>query len=105
VSLVTWVWELYLAGDILQAADERLCMSFSEEEMRCLLIVGLWCTNPICRERPKAWQVIKVFQLEAALPELPSDMHDPVLHPLLRNKGASDSFRPSITSSLKDHGR
>jgi serine/threonine protein kinase len=105
VSLVTWVWELYLAGDILQAADERLCMSFSEEEMRCLLIVGLWCTNPNYRERPKARQVIKVLQLEAALPELPLDMHDPVLHPLLRNKGASDSFRPSITSSLKDHGR
>lgn len=105
VSLVTWVWELYLAGDILQAADERLCMSFSEEEMRCLLIVGLWCTNPNYRERPKAGQVIKVLQLEAALPELPPDMHDPVLHPLLRNKGARDSFRPSITSSLKDLGR
>lgn len=105
VSLVTWVWELYLAGDILQAADERLSMSFSEEEMRCLLIVGLWCTNPNYRERPKAGQVIKVLQLEAAFPELQPDMHDPVLHPLLQTKGERDSFRPSITSSLKDMGR
>lgn len=105
VSLVTWVWELYLAGDILQAADERLSMSFSEDEMRCLLIVGLWCTNPNYRERPKAGQVIKVLQLEVALPELPPDMHDPVLHPLLRTKGERSSFRPSITSSLEDLGR
>ncbi|XP_059460240.1 L-type lectin-domain containing receptor kinase IX.1-like [Corylus avellana] len=105
VSLVTWVWEFYLAGDLLQAADERLSMSFSEDQMRCLLIVGLWCTNPNYRERPKAGQVIKVLQLEVALPELPPDMHDPLLHPLLKTKGELGSFRPSITSSLKDLGR
>ncbi|KAJ7966290.1 putative Kinase [Quillaja saponaria] len=34
VPLVRWIWELYEAGDILNAADERLNMNFDEMEMR-----------------------------------------------------------------------
>ncbi|KAJ7966299.1 putative Kinase [Quillaja saponaria] len=76
VPLAKWVSELYVAEEILNAADERLNMDFDESEMRCLLIVGLWCTNPIDKERPKAGPVMKVLQLEAPLPELRHDMHD-----------------------------
>ncbi|CAL8152334.1 unnamed protein product [Prunus armeniaca] len=43
--------------------------------MKCLLIVGLWCTHPNSKERPKAGHVMKVLQLEAPLPVLPYDMH------------------------------
>lgn len=82
-GLVRWVWQLYLAGNILDAADGRL-KAFRENEMECLLIVGLWCTNPNDRERPDAGQVIKVLQLEVPLPELPDDMHylPPALPPI-----------------------
>ncbi|XWS59370.1 hypothetical protein CRYUN_Cryun08bG0115700 [Craigia yunnanensis] len=69
-GLLRWVWQLYLAGNILDAADGRL-RSFYENEMECLLMVGLWCTHPNDRERPNAEQVIKVLQLEAPLPKLP----------------------------------
>ncbi|XP_050158781.1 L-type lectin-domain containing receptor kinase IX.1-like [Malus sylvestris] len=76
VPLVSWVWQLYLAGNLLYAADERLDSNFDINEMECLLIVGLWCTNPDNKERPKAGQVMNVLQLEAPLPDLPHDMHD-----------------------------
>ncbi|KAM1463867.1 hypothetical protein ACFX13_043525 [Malus domestica] len=76
VPLVSWVWQLYLAGNLLYAADERLDSNFDINEMECLLIVGLWCTNPDNKERPKAGQVMNVLQLEAPLPDLQHDMHD-----------------------------
>ena len=72
-GLLRLVWQLYLAGIILDATDERL-KTFYENEMQCLLMVGLWCTHPNDREKPNAGQMIKVLQLEAPLPELPHDM-------------------------------
>ncbi|KAB2627949.1 L-type lectin-domain containing receptor kinase IX.1-like [Pyrus ussuriensis x Pyrus communis] len=80
MPLVSWVWQLYLAGNLLCVADERLEVNFDQNEMECLLVVGLWCTHPNSEGRPKAGQVMKVLQLEAPIPELPIDMHD---HPLL----------------------
>ncbi|XP_009363448.3 LOW QUALITY PROTEIN: L-type lectin-domain containing receptor kinase IX.1-like [Pyrus x bretschneideri] len=73
VPLVRWVWQLYLAGNLLYAADERLDKKFDEKEMECLLMVGLWCTNPSNKGRPKAGQVMKVLLFEAPLLELPYD--------------------------------
>ncbi|KAJ7966298.1 Lectin receptor kinase [Quillaja saponaria] len=106
VPLVKWVWEHYVAGDILTAADERLNMDFDESEMICLLIVGLWCTNPIDNERPKAGQVMKVLQLEAPLPELQApllelqhDMHD------YKQALANSIQSAPITTSLDNGGR
>nr|XP_011457609.1 PREDICTED: L-type lectin-domain containing receptor kinase IX.1-like [Fragaria vesca subsp. vesca] len=74
LPLYRWVWHLYLAGNLLDAADERLGMDFDQNETECLLIVGLWCTHPNNKERPKAGQVIKVLRLEAPLPKLPHIM-------------------------------
>ncbi|WVY91641.1 hypothetical protein V8G54_037155 [Vigna mungo] len=76
VPLVNWVWQQYMRGNVLNVADERLCRDFNVDEMRSLIIVGLWCTNPNDKERPTATQVIRVLELEAPLPELPLDMHD-----------------------------
>lgn len=104
VSLVRWIWQLYLAGDILNAADERLGMNFNRDEMKRLLIVGLWCTNPNYKERPKTGQVIKVLLLESPLPELSHDMHDPLLQPIPPPQ-EGHSFQPSMTSSLNYGGR
>ncbi|PRQ33609.1 putative protein kinase RLK-Pelle-L-LEC family [Rosa chinensis] len=75
LSLYKWVWKLYLEGHLLDAADERLETEFEQEEMKCLLIVGLWCTHPHNKERPNAGQVMKVLELEEPLPALPLDMH------------------------------
>ncbi|XP_024161562.2 L-type lectin-domain containing receptor kinase IX.1 [Rosa chinensis] len=75
VPLFRWVWQLFLGGNILDAADERLEMNYDRNEMKCLLIVGLWCTHPNYKERPKAGQVMEVLQYKAPLPELQYDMH------------------------------
>ncbi|BAT82457.1 hypothetical protein LR48_Vigan07g251000 [Vigna angularis] len=76
VPLMNWVWQQYVEGNVMEVVDERLEKEFDVDKMRSLIIVGLWCTNPNDKERPKAAQVIKVLGLEAPLPELPLDMHD-----------------------------
>ncbi|PRQ59019.1 putative protein kinase RLK-Pelle-L-LEC family [Rosa chinensis] len=46
VPLFEWVWKLYISGNLLDAADERMHMNHRQNEMECLLIVGLWCAHP-----------------------------------------------------------
>ncbi|VVA11631.1 PREDICTED: L-type lectin-domain [Prunus dulcis] len=104
IPLFRWVWQLYLAGNLLSAADERLDMNFVRNEMECLLIVGLWCTRPNKKERPKAWQVMKVLQLEAPLPELPHDMHD-YPQPQPQPQQQTGSSQLSLTYSFETVGR
>ncbi|KAK9902600.1 hypothetical protein M0R45_001533 [Rubus argutus] len=107
LPLFRWVWHLYLEGNLLDAADERLEMDFDRNEMECLLIVGLWCTHLHPRERPKAGQVIKVLQLEAPLPKLPHIMPEyPMPQP--QQQPQTDSSQGSqlcITSSFNTSGR
>ncbi|PRQ59014.1 putative protein kinase RLK-Pelle-L-LEC family [Rosa chinensis] len=40
VPLFEWVWKLYISGNLLDAADERMNMNYRQNEMECLLIVG-----------------------------------------------------------------
>ncbi|KAG2390172.1 L-type lectin-domain containing receptor [Vigna angularis] len=70
VPLTNWVWKKYVDGDILDAVDEGLKGDYDVEEMRCLLTVGIWCTHPDHRQRPKAEQVINALKQETPLPML-----------------------------------
>lgn len=105
VPLMNWVWGLHVEGNLMTAADEKLNMEFDVSEMKSLLIVGLWCTHSNDKERPKAYEVIKVLQLEMALPELPLDMHDraPPIVPFRQSNGPS--MAPPMTNSLITSGR
>jgi hypothetical protein len=98
---------LYLEGNLLDAADERLEMEFDQNEMECLLIMGLWCTHLHPRERPKAGQVIKVLQLEAPLPTLQPAMPDyPMPQPQQpQSADSSQGSQLSLTSSFNTTGR
>ncbi|KAM5578158.1 L-type lectin-domain containing receptor kinase IX.1 [Rosa sericea] len=98
--LYTWVWHLYLAGNLLKAADERLDMDFDQNEMECLLIVGLWCTHPNNKERPKVGQVIRVLQREAPLPNLPHIMPDYPMHQPLQQAQSGFSQTQLPASAL-----
>ncbi|TYG54095.1 hypothetical protein ES288_D09G161800v1 [Gossypium darwinii] len=80
-ALVRVVWQLYLGGIVVEAADARL-ENFDANKMRCLLTVGLWCTNPNHSERSTAEQVLNILQNESPLPDLPPDMYPPPLPPL-----------------------
>ncbi|CAL5438500.1 unnamed protein product [Camellia sinensis] len=74
--LMEWVWELYGRGNLLEAADAKLG-DFDEEQMECLLFVGLWCAHPDYNLRPSIKQAIQVLDFEAPLPSLPPNMPVP----------------------------
>ncbi|KAG5110135.1 hypothetical protein JHK82_039358 [Glycine max] len=109
VPLMNWVWQLYMEGKVLDVVDERLNKEFDVDQMTSLIIVGLWCTNPDDKERPKAAHVIKVLQLEESLPVLPLDMHDRSPPSLITNTHARPTYYSSqslpFTNSLGSVGR
>ncbi|XP_027367568.1 L-type lectin-domain containing receptor kinase IX.1-like [Abrus precatorius] len=78
VRLVEWVWNLYGKGKLFEAADEKLNLEFEEQQMECLMIVGLWCCHPDHTMRPSIRQVISVLNFEAPLPSLPSKLPVPL---------------------------
>ncbi|KAJ7946801.1 Receptor lectin kinase [Quillaja saponaria] len=75
--MVEWVWELHGSGKILEAADPRLSKDFDEQQMKCLMLLGLWCTHPDPSFRPSMRKAIQVLNFEAPLPELPSSLPIP----------------------------
>ncbi|KAA8519564.1 hypothetical protein F0562_013812 [Nyssa sinensis] len=87
-TMVEWVWNLYGMGKLLEAADPKLGADFDEEEMECLMIVGLWCAHPEYTVRPSIRQATRVLCSESPLPILPSKMPVPT------------SFAPSSTASM-----
>ncbi|MFS7919989.1 putative protein kinase RLK-Pelle-L-LEC family [Helianthus anomalus] len=72
MRLVDWVWDLYGTGALLEAVDPCLELNFEEEEIRRLMIVGIWGSHPDAELRPSIRQAIKVLNSEASLPLLPS---------------------------------
>ncbi|KAI3755397.1 hypothetical protein L1987_55194 [Smallanthus sonchifolius] len=74
IRLLEYVWELYGTQTLLEAVDPGLGSNFEEEELKRLMIVGLWCVHPDSELRPSMRQAIKVLNSEAPLPLLPSKM-------------------------------
>nr|XP_043629115.1 L-type lectin-domain containing receptor kinase IX.1-like [Erigeron canadensis] len=104
--LIEWVWELYGTGSLLKAADSRLGLAFHEEEIKCLLRVGLWCVHPDSELRPTMRQVIQVLKSETSMPILPSKMPvasylTPAMSPILvvSNEDLSNQKALSLDSS------
>ena len=76
LALPEWVWELYDRGAVLEAADGRLDGQFDVWEMERMLVVGLWCSHPVPRERPSIVHALNVLQSrDATLPALPTNVH------------------------------
>ncbi|KAE8008305.1 hypothetical protein FH972_004827 [Carpinus fangiana] len=68
IILLEWVWELYGRGQLLDAADPKLCGKFDEQQMERLMIVGLWCGHPNYNLRPPIRKALHVLDFEAPLP-------------------------------------
>ncbi|XP_030534643.2 L-type lectin-domain containing receptor kinase IX.1-like [Rhodamnia argentea] len=98
VSLRKWVWQLYLAGNMLEAADETLGSSFDRKEMECLMMLGLWCVHPDPKRRPKAGKVIRYLQQEASVPDLPPGTFEPPTSYQPSAKGAVSSSTEEFSS-------
>ncbi|XP_026455796.1 L-type lectin-domain containing receptor kinase IX.1-like [Papaver somniferum] len=80
VRLLPWVWDLYGTGKLLDAADMQLNKIFNEEQMKRLMIVGLWCAHPDYKARPSMKQAIQVLSQEATFPSLPGKMPVPIYY-------------------------
>ncbi|TVU06714.1 hypothetical protein EJB05_49942, partial [Eragrostis curvula] len=68
IHLTQWVSEMYGRGNILDAADPRVKGDFVVQQMKCMLVVGLWCTQQDRCLRPSIRQVISTLRLESSLP-------------------------------------
>ncbi|MCE2055408.1 L-type lectin-domain containing receptor kinase VIII.1 [Datura stramonium] len=70
-NLVEWVWGLHREGNLLMAADSRLCGEFDEQEMRRVLMVGLACSHPDPLARPTMRGVVQMLEGESEIPIVP----------------------------------
>ncbi|KAJ7946802.1 Receptor lectin kinase [Quillaja saponaria] len=95
IVMVEWVWELHGSGKILEAADPRLSKDFDEQQMKSLMLLGLWCTHPDPSFRPSMRQAIQVLNFEAPLPELPSSLPIPT-YLTLPAKSPTSSFGSNV---------
>ncbi|XP_030941996.1 L-type lectin-domain containing receptor kinase IX.1-like [Quercus lobata] len=74
IVMLEWVRELHGRGEVLlNAADQRLGGNFDEQQMKCLLNVGLWCAHSEYDRRPSIREAIQVLNFEAPLPLLQLD--------------------------------
>ncbi|PAN11997.1 hypothetical protein PAHAL_2G234000 [Panicum hallii] len=74
--LLNWVRDMYTRDSILAAADRRLDGEFDDQQMRRVLVAGLWCAHHDQSQRPSIAQAMDLLQREDA--ELP--VLDPVMH-------------------------
>ncbi|CAL9004487.1 unnamed protein product, partial [Prunus brigantina] len=103
VNMVEWVWELYVKGKVIKAADPKLRGDSDEKQMECLLIVGLWCAHPNYNSRPSIQQVIQMLNFEVAVPILPSKMRT-TCSPLTISISGSSSSIGSKGGQVDDSG-
>ncbi|KAF6156540.1 hypothetical protein GIB67_025424 [Kingdonia uniflora] len=69
--LIDWVWTLYREGRILEAMDERLGNNYLVEDAHRLLLLGLACSHPTAKERPKTQIIIQIISGSIQVPYVP----------------------------------
>ena len=90
VVLLECVRELHGRGEeLLDIADQRLGGHFDEQQMNCLLIVGLWCAHSEYDHRPSIKEAIQVLNFEAPLPLLQFDIPRSSHHTPTMNEATS----------------
>ena len=103
MGLVEWIWNLHGKEDLLLALDEKLQTDFDEKQVKCLMIVGLWCSHPDRNLRPSIRQAIQVLKFEATIPDLPTEMHVPMYR--VTTPAAISSSEASVSTTSLQHGR
>ena len=72
--MLEWDLELHGKGEaLLNAVDQRLGGHFDEQQMKYLLILGLWCAHYEYDRRPSIKEALQVLNFEAPLPLLQFD--------------------------------
>eukprot|EP01018_Ginkgo_biloba_P032097 Gb_20500 [translate_table: standard] len=96
-DLVDWVWKLYREQRLIDAADTRLAMgseSYDEDDISCLLLVGLACSSSNPGARPTMRQVIQILAKTMPPPFVP-----PFRPAFVWLNTPSDSFTTSHTAN------
>ncbi|TVU09221.1 hypothetical protein EJB05_42671, partial [Eragrostis curvula] len=76
VHLLNWVRHMYHQNSILEAADPRLDGEFDEQQLKRVLVTGLWCTQRDQIQRPSMAQAMDVLRRQdAELPVFGPEMH------------------------------
>lgn len=65
--LIDWVQELYAAGRVADAADERIAGEYRVEDMETVLKLGLVCCHPDPQHRPTMKEVVAILGGEQAV--------------------------------------
>ncbi|CAD6341399.1 unnamed protein product [Miscanthus lutarioriparius] len=98
-QLLEWVWKLHGAGRVLEAVDPRLAGGYDEEEAERLLLLGLACSHPNPRQRPKAQAILQNLQTRS-VPPLPVPMSKPVfMWPVPLADGEEDETQTYMSHS------
>jgi len=66
------VRDLHDAGRVLDAADARLAGDYDAEQMKRVIVVGLWCTHPDRSLRPDVRHAVNALRFDVPLPILPA---------------------------------
>ncbi|XP_076943216.1 putative L-type lectin-domain containing receptor kinase S.5 [Bidens hawaiensis] len=69
--MVDYVWSLYHEGRILDAVDKRLVDDYDKEEAQRFLMLGLACSHPIAKERPKTHTIVQMLAGSVAVSPVP----------------------------------
>ncbi|KAG2403473.1 L-type lectin-domain containing receptor [Vigna angularis] len=94
-SIVYWVWDLYGKGKVVGGVDARLKKEeIVEEEVDCVLVLGLACCHPNPHKRPSMRTVLQVLNGEAPPPEVPKE------RPVFMWPAMPPSFKEAEDSSL-----
>ncbi|PON45319.1 GPCR kinase [Trema orientale] len=73
-GMVLWIWGLHSNGMILDAVDSRLNEEFEDDEVGCILVLGLACCHPNPHERPSMRTILKVLVGEEDPPMVPVEV-------------------------------
>ncbi|KAK7355099.1 hypothetical protein VNO80_14344 [Phaseolus coccineus] len=94
-SIVYWVWDLHGKGKVVGAVDGRLKKEeIKEEEVECVLVLGLACCHPNPHQRPSMRTVLQVLNGEAPPPEVAKE------RPAFMWPAVPPSFKEAEDSSL-----
>ncbi|KAK7392790.1 hypothetical protein VNO78_21238 [Psophocarpus tetragonolobus] len=108
-SIVYWVWDLYGKGNVVGAVDERLKKEeIKEEEVECVLVLGLACCHPNPHQRPSMRTVLQVLNGEATPPEVPMERPAfmwPAMPPSFKEAEDSSLIQGTLTPFTEITGR
>ncbi|KAL9319273.1 hypothetical protein ACSQ67_015790 [Phaseolus vulgaris] len=94
-SIVYWVWDLHGKGKVVRGVDGRLKKEeIKEEEVECVLVLGLACCHPNPHQRPSMRTVLQVLNGEAPPPEVAKE------RPVFMWPAMPPSFKDAKDSSL-----